>query len=253
MDRMFLLLPLIWMMGAHGSLQRLVYKSDDRKWTEAQTYCRKYHTDLATIRTDEDNNNIVQDSWLGLYREDTNSDWKWSRGDEALTYAIVWDGNDPDAGENCVYKQQDDNGEWRTKDCDESRKFYCFEELVYLVKEKKTWEEALKYCRAKEVLNPTAYKNHTYDLVSLLTLGDHDIAKEMMQTAETEEVWIGLRFLGDRWMWVDQGQVQNSGIDGCDAVKRCGALGKTSSGQVYSTRDCAERKNFLCYKRPAAR
>ncbi|KAG1928120.1 hypothetical protein F2P79_023808 [Pimephales promelas] len=49
-------------------------------WLEAQKYCRKHYTDLATVRSRDDNNKIVSliaatcDPWIGLYRES----WKWS-------------------------------------------------------------------------------------------------------------------------------------------------------------------------------
>lgn len=62
------------------------------------------------------------------------------------------------------------------------RSFMCYDEPLVLVKEKKTWEEALKHCRSLEPVDPsqpaTAYQNYRYDLATLLTQDDHAFARE---------------------------------------------------------------------------
>lgn len=57
-------------------------------WTKAQTFCRKYHTDLITIRNEQENTFFKSGGWIGLYRANTNT-WKWSRGDEIASF-IKW-------------------------------------------------------------------------------------------------------------------------------------------------------------------
>ncbi|CAI5670015.1 unnamed protein product [Oreochromis niloticus] len=50
---------------------------ESRSWSEAQSYCRTYHTDLTSIRSKEEKSNItltlngsgVQYVWIGLYRD----------------------------------------------------------------------------------------------------------------------------------------------------------------------------------------
>uniref|UniRef100_A0A8C7YZS9 C-type lectin domain-containing protein n=1 Tax=Oryzias sinensis TaxID=183150 RepID=A0A8C7YZS9_9TELE len=55
-------------------------------WTEAQTYCRKKYTDLATIENSEEMNQLINtissfgysnNFWIGLYNE---INWRWSEG-----------------------------------------------------------------------------------------------------------------------------------------------------------------------------
>uniref|UniRef100_A0A3P9NEB2 C-type lectin domain-containing protein n=1 Tax=Poecilia reticulata TaxID=8081 RepID=A0A3P9NEB2_POERE len=55
-------------------------------WTEAQTYCRQTHTDLATVLSSEEKNRFMStlssaghrsDVWIGLFNE---IDWRWSDG-----------------------------------------------------------------------------------------------------------------------------------------------------------------------------
>ena len=83
---------------------------------------------------------------------------------------------------------------WRSGPCDKRKAFICHEETLVLVKERKTWEEALEHCRALEAVDPskpaTAYQNHRYDLASLLTPEDQIEARERMnRQASTVEVW----------------------------------------------------------------
>lgn len=59
--------------------------------------------------------------------------------------------------------------------------FMCYDESLTLVKENKTWDEALEYCR-------TLNKANSYDLATLITDDDHDFAQEKAQLATTEEV-----------------------------------------------------------------
>ncbi|CAG5898213.1 unnamed protein product, partial [Menidia menidia] len=64
-------------------------------------------------------------------------------------------------------------------------------------------------------------------------------------------VWTGLRFLGDEWFWVGGEQLQYQNIPSCPTF-RCGVLEK-SSNKSFGIKDCNERNNFFCYKRPESR
>uniref|UniRef100_A0A3Q3AWD6 C-type lectin domain-containing protein n=1 Tax=Kryptolebias marmoratus TaxID=37003 RepID=A0A3Q3AWD6_KRYMA len=56
-------------------------------WNEAQSFCRKKHIDLVTIKDETENQAFTSmKGWLGLYRVDKNSQWKWSSGDESATF-----------------------------------------------------------------------------------------------------------------------------------------------------------------------
>ncbi|XP_029293721.1 snaclec 5-like [Cottoperca gobio] len=108
------------------------------------------------------------------------------------------------------------------------------------VEEKKSWEGALEYCR----------ENYT-DLTSLLTETELLLATEGIQKDHiSDRVWIGLRYLGDRWLWVNgepleykawpQGGDQDHQ---CPIRKRCGALTKEG---VWENWDCWDKLNFIC-------
>ncbi|XP_077083486.1 putative C-type lectin domain family 20 member A [Siphateles boraxobius] len=62
-----------------NATEKLVLIKMLKTWFNAQKYCREHYTDLATIRSLEDNKQIVSlingfEPWIGLYRES----WKWS-------------------------------------------------------------------------------------------------------------------------------------------------------------------------------
>lgn len=66
-----------------------------QNWWHAQSYCRNYDQDMLSIRDEEDNRNFLYaNGWLGLYRENSTSKWKWSRGDEVASFLIWNDGKE---------------------------------------------------------------------------------------------------------------------------------------------------------------
>ena len=62
-------------------------------------------------------------------------------------------------------------------------------ELV-LVKENKTWEQALEHCRDMAVDSSLSdqHHDHRYDLVSLRSEEEHRHARDIVQEASTNEV-----------------------------------------------------------------
>ncbi|XP_073325541.1 uncharacterized protein [Pagrus major] len=98
-------------------------------WTEAQSYCRDHHTDLASVRNTAENQEVkdVIPSrgivWIGLFRDS----WKWSDGrNSSFRY---WDQGEPDNyGENqaCVVANLGRDGKWRDHLCSRNRSFVCY-------------------------------------------------------------------------------------------------------------------------------
>ncbi|KAJ0057981.1 hypothetical protein NL108_007202 [Boleophthalmus pectinirostris] len=218
MERTVLLfLSLLWVMGVIGQ-QKIIYVTQALTWSDAQVYCRQHYIDLVTVRTTGDNDQLYEDTWLGMYRDNSSSPWKWSRGDEPNTF----------------------NNEWKTgkypldtlrgAQCSRRLSFYCLDNSLFLVTYMKTWEAALVHCRS------LSSGDLSYDLATVLTMEDHDF------------VWTGLRFLGDRWVWVGGEEVQYENITTCPENKRCGMVDKMTD-KLYNIADCKESRNFFCYKK----
>lgn len=216
-------------------------------WEEAVAFCRKNHTDLVRVRTAEENEALQHSGWIGLSRKDAKSPWKWSRGDEIAIFT-PWDGA-PEEDENCVNRRSD--GKWESEECDEKRDFLCYEEKLILVKENKTWEEALEHCRSLDGVvteDPaSSYRNHGYDLASLITPDDYTTARETAKEATTDEVWTGLCNLAGEWLWVGGEEMQFKDIPKCPTEGLCGILEKNGSSP-YGIRNCQQKRNFLCSK-----
>ncbi len=123
----------------------------------------------------------------------------------------------------------------------------CVADNLVLIRENKTWTEALRYCR-----------NISMDLVS--------VDSEQMQrgvkilfmkvSASSNHVWLGLRHsctLGI-WFWVNGHTIcydqwapdYDTGLDECDTMVRSGAI-QTCDNRWISLPE-NDRNNFICIK-----
>lgn len=92
-------------------------------WTEAQTYGRTFHTDLARA-LDQTDNDLLQQmahdqgaSWIGLFRDT----WKWSDGTNPTN--LLWDSGQA----NNYYRNEGDlyRGSFTDRDCNEPYYSIC--------------------------------------------------------------------------------------------------------------------------------
>ncbi|KAK1889602.1 Aggrecan core protein [Dissostichus eleginoides] len=114
-----------------------------KNWLQAQSYCREHQTDLISGITQikEFNDHGSSHLWIGLFREI----WSWSDGKN-----VSFRNWDPDsfvdvASKTCAMTTP--NGKWSSDTCTDEKPFYCYDDKVILIKESKTWDEALTYCR----------------------------------------------------------------------------------------------------------
>lgn len=217
------------------------YVSIKMTWSDARTYCREHYTDLSSINNQEEEDALLQlssleeYSWIGLYNDDHDT-WKWSGGTNASFFNWTkW--NNAARNTKCVVFSQ---AGWLKKDCENKFSFFCFHNNMVLVKENKTWEEALDHCRSQNM-----------ELVSLLSTTALDQVLQTSKAAETDHVWISLRYLAGTWLWVDraiddqQSRIQQE-LPQCPTwTHRCAAY--SLSEQRLDSWDCADRLNFVCY------
>ncbi|KAI4797298.1 hypothetical protein KUCAC02_025194 [Chaenocephalus aceratus] len=179
--------------------QKYVVIDELKNWLQAQSYCRENHTDLISgithinstefkDRVDEfKNQHVSSPLWIGLFREI----WSWSDGKNVSFRNWDPDSFKDEASKTCAMTTP--NGKWNSDDCTEEKPFYCYDDKVILIKEKKTWDEALTYCR----------ENH-HDLVSITDRHQQRWVQERDKMADTEFVWLGMRYTCtlDLWFWV---------------------------------------------------
>ncbi|XP_055059003.2 snaclec purpureotin subunit beta-like, partial [Misgurnus anguillicaudatus] len=97
-----------------------------KNWRDAQSYCRQYHTDLATIHNSVEQKQVYSLfpsgwwAWLGLVADS----WQWS--DLRKFYFRYWAAGQPTTGD-CVAMSTTDSGKWASYSCDQSLPFICYD------------------------------------------------------------------------------------------------------------------------------
>ncbi|XP_072249427.1 lymphocyte antigen 75-like [Leuresthes tenuis] len=254
------MLPLLLMTALclEANVRITILSSSERlSWNDARLFCQKNHVDMVTwdiVGSDwlakqfgDESNNF----WIGLHRDPVqNNVWKWINvttgeglsGDD-VAQEVNWSTIDL-VGGNCGSFSPMTKELHKSK-CVREYRFFCYDDNLVVVNENKTWEDALSHCR--EMSTPSKQ----YDLLSLTRSVNSYVSKRIYRAA-TDEVWSGLRFLGGEWWWSD-GTELNHGekLPACPTMwKHCGTVPKYDAIN-WITRDCSERKNFICYYKNA--
>ncbi|XP_042343374.1 secretory phospholipase A2 receptor-like [Plectropomus leopardus] len=220
-----------------------IFIPQSKSWTDAREHCQSDFDDLATFEGMSNLNSVVNQQdfpvWIGLHRDGLT--WKWSSG---LSEYTNWAPNEPTNNNGDCVAITSTGKKMHTQNCNALFPYVCFRDNLVLVKENKTWEEALEHCRA---LQPPDQSSLRYELVSVQPGEDHNFVINKVKEADTEEVWAGLRFLAGHWFWVNEADMLYSNLPDCpSAGQHCGVLSKNDTGSAEIT-DCSERRNFLCY------
>ena len=106
-------------------------------WTEAKRYCRQHFTDLASVRSQTENQQIQEmlpgntNVWIGLFKDP----WKWSDGSKSSF--TCWSDNQPDEngliGE-CVASVIITNMQCYDWTCDYTLPFFCYSGEYFVFK-----------------------------------------------------------------------------------------------------------------------
>ncbi|XP_032438331.1 C-type mannose receptor 2-like [Xiphophorus hellerii] len=235
----------------NNSSQKYHLIHEAKNWTEAQSYCREKHTDLISgmkqLQDGEVNkglNLMTANSkyiFIGLF-SDT---WRWSDGNSSSFrhWNLQFNNQKINSGQ-CAMTVFDDGGRWKNENCDKKKPFICYgESTVILIKENKTWEDALNYCR----------ENH-HGLVTITDSDEQRLVQQKAQFALTPFVWTGLHYACtlDLWFWVSDEVVsyenwnQDGPMDDCDMS---GAMETGGKHQWFKKND-PEKFNFICSKHP---
>ncbi|KAG9345256.1 hypothetical protein JZ751_009802 [Albula glossodonta] len=121
--------------------------------------------------------------------------------------------------------------------------FLIISDYLILIRENKTWSEALRYCR-----------EHHINLVSVTTAATQSWVAKTAEGASTTHVWLGLRFTCTFrfWFWItyEQGCYQNwAQGHGPAGSEECGHTGAMQSGGDHRWVSLPEtdKLNFICY------
>ncbi|XP_035991568.1 secretory phospholipase A2 receptor-like [Fundulus heteroclitus] len=158
-----------------------------KTWPEAWEYCKTKYTDLASFSSSY-LNNVVREMefpiWIGLHRDGVAWTWTWGVSEYGN-----WSAGEPSNSGDCgsIYSI---SKKMASQNCDARLPFLCVLDSVILVKENKSWEEALEHCRG--LRSPT--NNLHYDFLSLQPEDQQDLIMTKVMQADTEEVgWLLLK------------------------------------------------------------
>ncbi|KAL7875546.1 hypothetical protein AOLI_G00105090 [Acnodon oligacanthus] len=244
-----LLFSALWTLSFCGTRQFHVVNIE-KTWTDAQKHCRENFTDLATIESQEEMNAVIAvlnaagNPWIGLRQKNKTDSWIWSDGSNS-SYRN-WNSGEPNngVGDHCVQLLEKHGYRWNDAGCQWPNPFICYKAIpLILIKEEKTWREALSYCREKHV-----------DLVSVHTEEIQRWVETAVYYASTANVWMGLRHTCTLsvWFWIRGEFVcyQNwapgngTGVEDCSGGERTGAVQSGSKQWVSLPED--QRLNFIC-------
>ncbi|XP_026054862.1 macrophage mannose receptor 1-like [Carassius auratus] len=208
----------------NGSSKGFVPVQEQKNWIEAQKHCREKHTDLASVRNESENEQIKNltspnQAWIGLQRF-----WVWS--DNSKFISPLWSSGQPNSR-------------------DGNKSICVSTDKLVLIRENKTWSEALRYCR-----------NMSMDLVSVDSEQMQKRVMNVTSSALSDHVWLGLRHscTVGIWFWVNGQTVcydqwasgYDSGPDECDKTVRSGVIRKNDTRWI--SRPETDRYNFICIK-----
>ncbi|KAI4896350.1 hypothetical protein NFI96_021815 [Prochilodus magdalenae] len=232
-----------------ANAERYIFIYEWKNMSDAQSYCREHHTDLASVRNQTESQLILNLAsrvsnadrfWIGL----VNDSWTWS--DQSNSTFRNWkSGSDIySLGEKCAAVSLAEKGQWSSQKCTNRLPFVCYENKLILIQQNLTWSEALWYCR----------ENHL-DLVSVHSEEFQLWVMEVAQKASTEHVWSGLHHTCTLsfWYWMSGESIcyQNwapgngTGGEDCVSVERTGAV-QTGGEQQWVSLPENQKLNFIC-------
>ncbi|XP_019961810.2 macrophage mannose receptor 1-like [Paralichthys olivaceus] len=232
------LFPLILMGQCLFVMCRLYeyhFIEDKFNWTAARNYCRSHYTDLATAYNEADVTEMKKlnkyEAWIGLYNT------LWSQPGVEFSGSETTVEHEDDMVKNCVFIEN--SVKKKSDKCNEKKKFICYEDKIKLIKQNKTWQEAMDYCR-----------EHHNDLISITDVQQQRWVQERAKNAQTEFIWLGLRYTCtlDMWFWVTGEDFIYDNWESCPPTQGCysGAAMKTDKGYKWVTWRDNETFNFIC-------
>lgn len=154
-------------------------------WHNASLSCQENSNNLATI-TQTNRADLNQTGWIGLYRE-AGETWSWI-GNLPSDYRN-WAPGEPLNADCASFDPVTEA--YHSKPCSKELPFLCYDDNLVVVKENKTWEEALKHCQTMEkpCSEPPMPCLYQYSLLSLEHFSNYDHIRDRIYKATTDEVW----------------------------------------------------------------
>ncbi|XP_069815127.1 macrophage mannose receptor 1-like isoform X2 [Dendropsophus ebraccatus] len=248
-------------------------------WHQARISCQQQDSKLLSITELHEQTYIsgalrglTTALWIGLNNQDSNGGWRWDDG-AAFRYLNWLPGNpsvDPDV--NCVTVNPGKNTKWESKECKQKLGYICKKDnsqtadapspgtsdptfcpsswfpyngyCYYLVRENKTWQDAVLSCRKEES-----------DLASLHNIEEVSAVALQLQFGDAEYVWLGLNDLKTQlfFEWSDGSPVtyttwQRGEPSHLIGIQEDCVVLSTKDGQ-WADKICEKRFPYICKRK----
>ncbi|XP_073802839.1 macrophage mannose receptor 1-like [Danio rerio] len=213
-------------------------------WFDAQLYCRENHTDLVSIRNEEENTLVMNNGnqsntsfWIGLLNDSV--DWRdggrsayrnWrEKTNHSMSYVAI----------------QSADGRWFKAS---AGNFYplCYKSFIHVSLAEMSWEDAMNYCSSQ-----------FSGALCLESENDQtETQRELNRNNISAPVWVGLRQSCPFgfWMWINGLQVGNwtnwRGGKAPEAAlsQHCAAMEKVNGRYTLTDKDCRSTFRVVCEK-----
>lgn len=152
---------------------RIRYFKMVHNWYNASDYCQNHSGQLFNM-PHFNVLNMTRAGWIGAYEK--NATWSWVDNDAVFTN---WAPNEPRSQDCAFYNFS--SKKFQRAFCSQRLSLLCQDDNLVVIKENKTWEEALDHCLALK---------HTYNLLSLDESSDYQYIRDRIYRATTTEVWL---------------------------------------------------------------
>ncbi|XP_056432094.1 C-type mannose receptor 2-like isoform X4 [Gadus chalcogrammus] len=212
------------------------YYNQILSWSDARSFCRSKHSDLATVTSMEEAQLLAQttagrgDAWIGL-RNDGPAKWLWSDG-SGEPLPLLWIAGQPDFSGGCVDTIASG---WNDYNCTTTRRNLVCEDaqVPYYHPQPDLWEwtAARDHCRSLGMKLPKI--KGMPDIAPILTPSLH------------VSVWIGLFW--DRWAWSDEStsSLRYWTLGEPASLQGCAIVNVTDQGRWYE-KQCETEMPFVC-------
>ncbi len=156
-----------------------------QSWYNASDYCREINSDLATItQTTTDTNQHKESGWIGLQRVGGET-WRWIGPTSEYRN---WAPGEPLTADCAAFDTV--TQKFHSNACSAKLLSICSDDNLILVKENKTWEEAMMHCQSmtSTCFHPSGPCMYTHNLLSLDNLSNFNYVRDRIYRATTHEV-----------------------------------------------------------------
>ncbi|XP_056598352.1 C-type mannose receptor 2-like [Triplophysa dalaica] len=195
-----------------NSSKSYIINTSSTTWSEAQSFCRQYHTDLISVRNQTDNqliHNIINDPqrsvWIGLF----NDSWEWS-----------------------------DNTDSAFRD-------WNSDELI-LIQKNLSWTEAVRYCRENHV-DLVSVDSQEIQLMVTEVLHQAWTAEVWLGLRHSCSVGIWFWVNGEIVCYDHWAPGKETAVDDCERDVRSGAV--QSGDHKWISLPESHKLNFICRRK----